>query len=573
VRVSGLPSWQRPAGFLAGPDGLRRRISRQGVTVRNARPGLYTLTLQPVTFRRSVGSVKRGALASPAVRIVRGRVHAGASTTLRGSYTTIVNPGVVSGAGEVLAVGGDSSDPSWVTLSGHRGVQPGAILSIAPSAPLPRGLLAHVRSVSYSSGNTTVAVAPASPYEVMPVARFEIPLHQALTAHASSSRESPRFASGAGCNPTDGPYRNIKNVRFSGGWNTVRALGKDIPIGLRAQVDFDAEAGFENHYGLGIDEKCEASLSASGMAGPIPVTAAIYGQLKALMGAGLALTTGGSVHVSAAAHTIGLPPTLTWWPTVGFSSPHFTFSASTFTAVSASVGVGVKAGLGNENIADATLNFSNSLDFTADPNRCSWDARFGQFSAEGKLLDWTIESPKTPALLTKNLYRCRTEPLLVIRGSQSYDGVPNPGTLAQALNHLGQPSTMRGDGSGVDCNVTWRSLGIDALFQDFAATSGQPSCRPNASFSLSDMMITGGRWVTDRGVRVGDPVAKLVSAYPDAQTPADCVTDNIFNVGVRWRLQRTPDPSAINSYICTLAAYVNNGKVVGFELSNPGSSE
>lgn len=167
----------------------------------------------------------------------------------------------------------------------------------------------------------------------------------------------------------------------------------------------------------------------------------------------------------------------------------------------------------------------------------------------------------------------RVEPPLVIRGAESYGGVPNPGTLAQAMNRLGQPSIMRGDSSGVDCRVSWRSLGIDALFQNFGATAPQPPCRPAASFNLSDVLITGGRWITDTGVRVGDPVSKLLSAYPDAQSPADCVTDNIFTVGVRWRLRREPDPNVMNSYICTLSALVNNGKVAGFELSNPGASE
>ena len=162
---------------------------------------------------------------------------------------------------------------------------------------------------------------------------------------------------------------------------------------------------------------------------------------------------------------------------------------------------------------------------------------------------------------------------LLIRGGDSFAGVPNPATLAQVIARFGQPSTMRGDGSGVDCYATWLSPGITALFQDFGATSAQPLCQPAASFNLSDILLTGGRWITDRGVGIGAPLAALVNSYPEAQGPADCTTDDIFGSSNRWRLFRIADQNVMDSYICTLAAFTDSGKISAFEMSNQGASE
>lgn len=157
--------------------------------------------------------------------------------------------------------------------------------------------------------------------------------------------------------------------------------------------------------GLGLECSLKASVSANGMAGPIPVTAGIEGELTAFAGVGAKLSSGGSVRVDAGATTIGLPPVLVWLPQVSFSNPKFTLDAETFAEARASIGAGVKLGIGNDNVASATVKVGTSMNLTAQPGSCSWDARFGEFSGAGKVLKWDIETPKTPALFTTNLWR------------------------------------------------------------------------------------------------------------------------------------------------------------------------
>ena len=177
-----------------------------------------------------------------------------------------------------------------------------------------------------------------------------------------------------------------------------------MPVGVRADVHFTAETGLEVTAGTGLDCKATASVSANGMAGPIPVTAGIEGELKAFAGLGGKLTTGGSLRVDAGASTVGVPPLLVWVPSVNFSRPAFTLRTETFAQASASLGLGIKLGVGNDYISSATLKFGGSTDFSAQPGACSWDAKLGQFSAGGKVLNWTIESPKTPPLFSQNLW-------------------------------------------------------------------------------------------------------------------------------------------------------------------------
>jgi hypothetical protein len=47
----------------------------------------------------------------------------------------------------------------------------------------------------------------------------------------------------------------------------------------------------------------------------------------------------------------------------------------------------------------------------------------------------------------------------------SFGGMPNPGTLQQAIDHFGPPTTLFSEDSGVDCEVRWDDLGIRALLR------------------------------------------------------------------------------------------------------------
>lgn len=395
VRVLGLPAGQRGDALLEGPDGLKRRVSAPGVTLRRAPVGAYRLTLSPVRITRASGAIRRGATASALKATAQVRLTAGRHAALEDTYTSIVNPGLhVLADAAVAAVTGPAEDPTGLELRGATGLARGDLLSVPPTAALPRGVLARVHSVVDHGATTEVTVTAASVYEVAPNYEFDVPLKDTQAQAADYS---------AGCSAaTTGvtPYRNINNATFSGGWSTVDVFGVHITDGVRASVHFTTEAGVEVSAGLGVSCSLSASFYASGMAGPIPVTAGIEGELSASAAVGGALKSGGSIEVDAGGHTIGVPPELIVDPDVSFTHPKFTLTAKEVAQATAGIGVTVKAGIGAGGAASITLNVGSSLSFTAEPGSCGWQAKFGQFSVEGELLDWHLSTPSTPALFT-----------------------------------------------------------------------------------------------------------------------------------------------------------------------------
>lgn len=389
VQVLGLPQGQAPDAVLTGPHGLDRAVHTDQFTFAHATPGAYRLTLRPTTIRHASGPIRRGATATALHPTMTVSVRAGGRAVLRATYSQLTNPGLHVLSHGVEGVRGPTEDPSAVVLPGDVSLARGNILSAPPNSVAPRGVLGRVTSVAHAHGETTVGLVSVSVYEVAPNYEFDVPLVDA-TAAASGFSES--------CGPTVGvePYRNIKDVSFTGGWSTADVFGVHVVDGVRAAVHFTVEAGVNVTAGTGVGCSLSVGFSADGMAGPIPVTAGIEAELEAEAALGGALSSGGSLRVEAGGHTVG--PVLL--PDVAFTSPHFSLTAKELVAASAGVGLTVKAGIGAGGVASITLNVGTSLDFTAKPGSCAWAARFGQFSAEGELLEWTLSTPKTPALFT-----------------------------------------------------------------------------------------------------------------------------------------------------------------------------
>ena len=386
VRIVGLPPGQSVHGVLRGPDGLKRSVSGARLTISKARAGVYRLTLRPVTISHAHGSIEKGASARPVPGTTTVRVRAGRRASLVGTYGTIINPGVKTLQGGAVSVTGPPEDPTSVVLSGHQAFAPRAIISMAPSVQLPRGLLDHVTAVSYRDGDTVLSLTAASIYEVAPNFQFDIPLQEPAATAAD-------FSAGADCGLPAGlsPYRHIKNVSFSGGWSTADVFGVHVKDGVRVDVHFTVEAGLEVTAGVGLSCSLSLAFNASGLAGPIPVTAGIEGDLTGSAAVGGVLDSGGSIEVEAGGHTIGLPPLMALLPDVSFDNPHFTMSTKQFAQATAGIGLTVKAGVGVGGVASLTLNVGSSLDFTAQPGSCLWDSKFGQFSAEGELPRLALE--------------------------------------------------------------------------------------------------------------------------------------------------------------------------------------
>jgi hypothetical protein len=425
VLVSGLPFGQRPAAVLAGP-GLRRTLSSPELTLPDARPGWYTLTVNPLKLTRGQGRVLRGATAYPAKRRVRVRVRAGATATLSGAYGTIVNPGLRALRTRVVGVSGPPAHPRSVRLAGRPGLAAGEVLSLPPSAALPDGVLGRVRSLKRQGGSTVVALEPVSVFDVVPAAQFDVPVHLE-PANATENAALRPHGVGAECGPSIGPasgvYRTVNNPTFSGGWNTVSLFGRKVPIGLKVALDADMTAGVQDLDGVSIGVSCEADLQWNGMVGPVPVTGGVFGDVHASVGAGVGFQAQVSAHVHAGAATAGVPPALVWVPQVSISnlsSPKV--QAAGDVSVTAGFGAGVDFGIGTEwpgdVKVDVTINLNNDWDFTAqasypDGSGCTTQAKFASFDAEADLGPWTVQSPSTPPLFTWTLWgptSCEPQP-------------------------------------------------------------------------------------------------------------------------------------------------------------------
>ena len=407
VQVNGLPRGATPHAVLRGP-GLRRVVRVDRLTLHRARAGRYTLRLLTITLSRASGKIRKGASAYPEGA---GRVSVGLAARrtakLSASYGAIVNPGLMAlRSGAVIAAAGSAADPTAVTLSGRRTIKSGEVLSLPPSSMLPSGLLKRVVSAKFSSGRTTVTLGTVSVYTVVPVARFDIPL--TMSAAGGAADQPLAHTASAQCGPTAsgyaGVYRSVNNVRLLGGWNTVSVLGVRVPVGISLAADLDVVAGVRDDSGVALGVSCEIDLPFSGMAGPVPVTGAVFGNVHGSAGAGVSFGAGIGTHVHASVSTVGAPPVFVWAPQVSFSDPTVKMWAFAGVNVTAGFGAGVKFGLGNEALAAATVNLNNDLDFSAQARNCSVQAKFASFNAEGKLGIWTIASPRTPPLFTKTLW-------------------------------------------------------------------------------------------------------------------------------------------------------------------------
>jgi hypothetical protein len=404
VQINGVPTGARPDGFLSGP-GVHRLVRSVHLVLHGARSGRYTLRLRAFTLERRSGAARVGAMVLPA----RGgqaitRLKRRESARLLGVYDTVVNP-VVRVRSKVVRASGLPSDPSKVALAQRVRLNPGQVLVLPQSQALPHGLLGRVVGSHFSGATTVVSVQPVSIFSVLPVARFDIPLSVPGTASAHTAIAAE---CGKSIGPAFGIYRTISNPRLSGGWNTISVLGKQIPIGAQVAFDGDIEAGINDLQGAEIGASCELDIPFNGTVLGVPVTGQFFGDIHASIGGGVGLQASVGAHITAKAATVGAPPVMFWSPTVSLTSPSLRLTATAEVSATLGIGAGVKFGLGNSYVADATLNFNNDLDFEAkasypDGIGCSLSAKFASFNAEGKVGGWTVESPATPPLYTRTL--------------------------------------------------------------------------------------------------------------------------------------------------------------------------
>lgn len=162
---------------------------------------------------------------------------------------------------------------------------------------------------------------------------------------------------------------------------------------------------------------------------------------------------------------------------------------------------------------------------------------------------------------------------LEISGDGSFAGMRNPGSLAEAIDRFGYPDEIYGRrGDIVDCYASWNRYGIKGLFQNWGASPGGQVCAPRRDFALTSVDLRG-KWSTDEGLAIGDPVKRMISVYGIRK--GERCFDEVGRGGVlAWTIRSIGDPlGGPGARLCTLGAIVAKGKVAGFVMSNQGASE
>ena len=102
-------------------------------------------------------------------------------------------------------------------------------------------------------------------------------------------------------------------------------------------------------------------------------------------------------------------------------------------------------------------------------------------------------------------------PPYVIQGDRAVGGLRIAhGTLAQARQRFGPPSTVRSRASGVECNAVWNRVGLRLAFLDFSGRACQDGVLVTATIT------SRSAWRTALGLRVGDSIARIRRLFPRA---------------------------------------------------------
>jgi hypothetical protein len=128
------------------------------------------------------------------------------------------------------------------------------------------------------------------------------------------------------------------------------------------------------------------------------------------------------------------------------------------------------------------------------------------------------------------------------------------GTVGLARKAFGRPVTTR-ELRGRSCELSWPGVHLS-----FYTLVHDTQCRPDTPFGSA--RITRA-WVTDRGLRQGDSVAKAKRLYPRAERPHFAGSHAI---GLLVKLSQ-----AVGDY--GLAAVVDQGRVTTLVISDPQGGE
>jgi uncharacterized repeat protein (TIGR01451 family) len=156
-----------------------------------------------------------------------------------------------------------------------------------------------------------------------------------------------------------------------------------------------------------------------------------------------------------------------------------------------------------------------------------------------------------------------TSPSFEIAGDEWLGYLPiRHARVPTAANAFGLPTARHLTGrAGESCLVTWKRFGLQlrTLIDGPEFQGGADPCHDG---TVNDALVTGARWHTAAGLRIGDPEARLDELYPGAPRRG----------AWRWlvtrKLARTGD-----AVYPTVLAKIADGRVAAFRVNRAGVSD
>ncbi|MEV4419493.1 hypothetical protein AB0L40_05880 [Patulibacter sp. NPDC049589] len=127
-------------------------------------------------------------------------------------------------------------------------------------------------------------------------------------------------------------------------------------------------------------------------------------------------------------------------------------------------------------------------------------------------------------------------------------------TLSAAYRAFGRPTTSRG--KGTLRRVRWKAAGVSIVAATFGGCR-RKACR-TSELRIQSARVTGPRWQTAAGLRVGEPMARIAELYVDATPPADGSGDVVLQDAFSYVGEGGDIP--------IVTARVRGGVVSGFDV-------
>ena len=150
---------------------------------------------------------------------------------------------------------------------------------------------------------------------------------------------------------------------------------------------------------------------------------------------------------------------------------------------------------------------------------------------------------------------------LVVTGNTKIDTyrVQANGKLSGALRAFGKPTSRTRHAQHGMCVVRWKRIGLQIDFYNLGGKN--PCLGPTGNFGAAT--LTGTRWRTSAGLRIGAPLSAVQARHPSAREAA-----GERGAGWWWLMERTGDLGSSG-----LEAKMVSGRVKAFRVTYQAGGE